>query len=362
MPYKDSTKMTNHPGDRDPNDRRVAGFASVGNYQLMDTDAGTEKPPVVPVGAPHIDQSKYRGTPMAEVTHKLDIPDAPTANLHEPAHFRENTEGFMIQAPQTDKKDKPSVPLWAKITAGGAAIAAAVGIGYGLNSHDESPRQRTVVAGETYPGQTPETDYSTIDIATYPHESFVQLPYGVQIDKAARYFDEAFKNGAVDKYVADAEAANGYHLKSGVGTGSIDDTAQEIANRFTVEINTYSHESNINLARNLVSGVYKPGTASYTAEISKLGSGGVMTPSTAATFECTPVFTQGKFGSIRADGTPTRIYNTVGMTTGQVFDTVVQEMRSPLDSNLTHVVIVDEVTKGVDGDYRKSLDGWTPSN
>lgn len=257
---------------------------------------------------------------------------------------------------------------WIKRSIAAVSIAAGVaGVFHAVSSSNEDfdagDRADAVATGEAFPGQNQEQDYSKIDIATYPHESFIQLPYGVQVDKSARYFDQSFENGAVDKYISDAATVNGYKLKGGVGTGSINDSAQEISNRITVEVNTYRHESNLNLARNLVSGVFKPGTASYESEMKRIGDGGEMLPSTNATYESTPVFTQGKFGGIEANGTPTRIIDTGEMVTGRVFDMIIQEEKSSIDPSITKVVVVAEIgAKDPGSTYRELLNNWTPSS
>ncbi len=221
----------------------------------------------------------------------------------------------------------------------------------------------TAPPGQALPSSESSQDYSSVDIATCPNSDFARLPYGVQVDKAARFFKQAFENGAVQKYVSDAAAINGYELKGGVGSGSINDAPQEIANRLTVETNVYRHESNFNLARNLISGVYKPGTSSYAAEMARIGDGGEMTPTTDATFESTPVFIHGSFAGTDANGSPTRAIVTLEMTTGRVFDLVVQEVKSATDPNVAKVVVVSEVgAKDPGGGYQERLNGWAPKN
>lgn len=200
-----------------------------------------------------------------------------------------------------------------------------------------------------------------IDIANYPNSAFTQLPYGVQIDKTSRYFEQKFSEGAVENYIKDNAAANGYDFKGGVGSGSIDDTPQEIINRITVKIDTARHEQNLNLARNAVSGIFMPDSASYTTEIKKIGDGSQMTPTTFQAFESTPVFTQGSFGSVKADGAPTRVFAAVELVSGRVFDAVVQEKQSSVDPNRKEVVVVAEIDATAPGSvFTSKLNGWKP--
>ena len=272
----------------------------------------------------------------------------------------------------TSDTERPRFTRGQKILAGVAATATLVGggifAGYkaaegGRSAAEHVADPGRVAAAPEVPGAAEsEADFAKIDIATYPHEMFTDLPYGVQLDKAARYFDTAFENGAVDKYKRDAAAINGYTMEGGVGTGSISDTPQEIANRFTIEVNTYRHEQNLNLARNLVSGVFLPGSASYQVEVAKIGNGSEMTPTTLATFEATDVFRQGKFADVMADGSPTRVIDAAEMTTGRVFNMIVQERASSTDPSVTKPVIIDEIgSRPLNTVYQQHLSQWKPT-
>ncbi len=213
-------------------------------------------------------------------------------------------------------------------------------------------------------------DYTDANIDQIPNMEFNGLPYSIQIDKTARYFNTAFDNGAVSTYLSDNTDANGYAMKGSVGTGSINDLPQEKTNRMTVKVSVARHlaASDLNLADNLVSGIYKPGSASYSAEITELqkihdGNEPNPTPTTDTTFSSSTIFTEGSFAGIKAGGLPTQVFVTGEGSTGRMFDSVVQEQKSSVDPSVTEVIVVDEIGTGLPGDnFVDNFDGWAPSN
>lgn len=186
----------------------------------------------------------------------------------------------------------------------------------------------------------PEVDASDLDIRTYPHQSFVELPYSIQLEKATEYLEEAIEKGAYQKYLADNKAANGYAMAGGIGTNSINDPEQEILNRMVVKENIIFKESNYNLAKNLVSGIYHPDSAVHDAVINHIGDGKAMTPTIIDTFGASAVYTQGQLGDLEFNGTPSRLIKTFDPVAGILSTTVVQEFRSEENPNETHVIAV----------------------
>ncbi|MUL78807.1 hypothetical protein [Mycolicibacterium sp. CBMA 226] len=172
----------------------------------------------------------------------------------------------------------------------------------------------------------------------------------MQIDKTARYFKRALENGALNQYLVDNKAANGYDMQGGIGTGSITDTPQEQVNMLTVKVDIARDlaKTDLDLAQDLISGIYKTGTPSYNAEISeikKISQGNELhpTPTTFTTGASSKVFTAGSFANTVANGTLTQVYVTGELVTGRVFDSVVQEMKSSLDPSVSELIAVDEI-------------------
>lgn len=214
------------------------------------------------------------------------------------------------------------------------------------------------VAGQVQ-GINPEIDSSSIDVSTYPHASFAELPFAVQLDKVIPVIEERIKNGAVDEYRDALKKINAFELEGGIGTGSIHDDPQEIQNRLSVKTNIYRSEENINLARNLVSSVYLEGTQMNEFEQDKIGNGKEKVPTTYHVFESSPVFIQGRFANIEASGTPTRVLMVHGNSTGKVSEIIVQEMRSHDDPNKTEVIVVGSVLEGENG-FKENLATFSP--
>lgn len=151
----------------------------------------------VPVGAPHIDQSKYRETHMSDVVDELTVPDAPTQELHQPAHFRENIDGFTDQGSRFTKGQK-----WMAIGAGILTLGAGVLLGKASSSSEPSSQS----AGSDVPstsapavpgvGEAPNNvniDYSEVDPNTLTQEEFfTKYPESLRIKDAIEYIDAHF--------------------------------------------------------------------------------------------------------------------------------------------------------------------------
>lgn len=201
-------------------------------------------------------------------------------------------------------------------------------------------------------GQLHAAPYADTDLAktTIPYTQFAQLPIGVQIDKTARYFKRALEDGALNQYLVDNKAANGYDMKGGIGTGSINEPPQQQANMLTVKVDIARDlaKTDLDLAEDLVSGIYKTDTPSYNAEVSeikKISQGNELhpTPTTFTPGASSRVFTTGSFANTVANGVPTQVYVNGEDSTGRVFDNVVQQIKSSLDPSLSELVVVEEI-------------------
>lgn len=136
----------------------------------------------VPVGAEHIDQTKYRETPMGKVTHKLTVPDGPTPTLHEPAHFVENVDGFQVIKPEAKKGITKTQKLigavaGAALLAGGVVFGAFKGAESGSKSTEHIAGSNIGNAAPAMPGieglsGDSETDYSKVDAQSLTVDQF----------------------------------------------------------------------------------------------------------------------------------------------------------------------------------------------
>lgn len=222
-------------------------------------------------------------------------------------------------------------------------------IGFGITACGAAERHNSESADSVQLHAAPYAD-ADLTKTTVPYSQFSQLPIGVQIDKTARYFKRALENGALNQYLVDNKAANGYDMQGGIGTGSITDTPQEQVNMLTVKVDIARDlaKTDLDLAQDLISGIYKTGTPSYNAEISeikKISQGNELhpTPTTFTTGASSKVFTAGSFANTVANGTLTQVYVTGELVTGRVFDSVVQEMKSSLDPSVSELIAVDEI-------------------
>jgi len=151
----------------------------------------------VPVGAPHIDQSKYRETHMSDVVDELTVPNAPTQELHQPAHFRENIDGFTDQGSRFTRGQR-----WMAIGAGVLTLGAGVLLEKAsTNSEPSSQSTGSDVPSTSAPavpgvGEAPNNinvDYSEVDPNTLTQEEFfTKYPESLRIKDAVEYIDAHF--------------------------------------------------------------------------------------------------------------------------------------------------------------------------
>ena len=120
---------------------------------------------IVPVGAPHIDQSKYRETHMSDVVDELTVPNAPTQELHQPAHFRENIDGFTNQGSRFTKGQK-----WMAIGAGILTLGAGVLLGKAPSNSEPSSQSAgsdvPSTSAPAVPGEIETKETVTLDNAS----------------------------------------------------------------------------------------------------------------------------------------------------------------------------------------------------
>lgn len=223
----------------------------------------------------------------------------------------------------------------------------------------------SIVESDTVDVQVPGVP---LDFRTTANDDFVAQEYGLQLNDTIPYL-ESKRDEAFAEISTRLEAEN---FMSMIDPASVADPSQrrvqEILNNETADVWTISKEANPIAAKNLLSAVYKPGTAGHDAMTDEgrdgaIGAGSGLILSYMTAFESSKVFTQGSFGyGIETMGQPMQVAVIGDILTARVYQNVFIEYRSQDGRSSNNVIVgtfqYDET--GRNG-FIDDPTNWTPS-
>ncbi len=284
----------------------------------------------------HIEQFDYRKMTLQEAIDKglVTIPSEPASDLGEPARFRENP----IAAP-TDSEPKPRNSRRNKIIAGIAAGVIGGGAAFGLFSgSDEKPEAHNssavpVATGEAVPGQDEggvDAKVQPLDPATTDPEVFAEQDYSMVLSEVLPILEEKREdslekmNSILDQQnkmrVPDVESADPTIPNNTIG--------QKMNMDVSADLFSASSEENTILGKNLLAGIFKPGTFAYEQTLAQIGNGQGPVMDVSDIVATSQEFTRGKIGSYTINGVSTYVLLNTNVQTGNMYERVMTKYTS----------------------------------
>lgn len=306
-------------------------------------------------GAPHIEQFDFSKMSLQEAIDKglVQIPSQPTAELRDPARFRENPIVTPTQpVVETEKKSnlKRNLLIGAGVltTATAVGIAALTGGSSKGNSNDrESPLgSGTSTSAPEVSGQgneLPPLDMYNTDIT---HED-----YGRQLDVILPYLEE-HREQSLREVADELNAENRVPLPDPNEHPEGSDMHRAVIdqNNITADLWTISGEQNTTLARNLLNGVFwnnpESSTDAYDLTEELIGNGKGRIKEYTHVYETSPVITQGMLGTTEVEG-PESYIALLGSRTsgGKAYEQVIGK-RVSQDGRHSNNVVIESIQWG----------------
>lgn len=137
--------------------------------------------------------------------------------------------------------------------------------------------------------------------------------------------------------------------------------ATEISNEITADLWTASSQQDAVFGKELIAGIFEPGTAAYSITVDEIGNGLGRILSPTYVDSASPIFTEGTLGAgVEVNGAPTIVMRKVDHNNGRIFQQVVSIFKSQ-DGKSQKYIVRETQQSGGSGFLTGDLSALSPS-